>query len=324
MRTIGAMVVAAGLALAGTAGAEPRMVDRVAAVVNDDMITLSEVHERAAPELMRLEQEGLASSERRRAALKNALDDLIADRLLAAEQKALAIEVTDQEVEYAIDDVRKQNRMDPETFERALMAQGHSMKAYREKMRKDLAAMKLIGMKVRSKIKVSEEDIKAEYARMAREMESEFEVRARHIVIQVPKDADEKVEQAARERAAELARRARDGEDFVELAKKHSEGSSRENGGDIGFFKRGDMVGAFEKVAFSLQPGEISDPVRTPFGYHVIQVVERRAGKAPPIEQVHDELRERLTRIQMQRQTEQYVDELRRQAVVEVKIADLK
>ena len=190
MRTIGAMVVAAGLALAGPAGAEPRMVDRVAAVVNDDMIALSEVHERAAAELMMLEQEGQASTERRRAALKNALDDLIADRLLTAEEKALAIEVTDQEVEYAIDDVRKQNRMDPETFERALMAQGHSMSAYREKMRKDLAAMKLIGMKVRSKIKVSEEDIKAEYARMSRELETEFEVRARHIVIQVPKDAD--------------------------------------------------------------------------------------------------------------------------------------
>jgi peptidyl-prolyl cis-trans isomerase SurA len=324
MRTIGAMVVAAGLVLAGPAGAEPRMVDRVAAVVNDDMIALSEVHERAAAELMMLEQEGLASTERRRAALKNALDDLIADRLLTAEEKALAIEVTDQEVEYAIDDVRKQNRMDPETFERALMAQGHSMSAYREKMRKDLAAMKLIGMKVRSKIKVSEEDIKAEYARMSRELETEFEVRARHIVIQVPKGADEKVEQQARERAADLTRRARGGEDFVELAKKHSEGSSREDGGDIGFFKRGDMVGAFEKVAFSLKPGEISDPVRTPFGFHVIQVVERRAGKVPPIEQVHDELQERLTRVQMQRQTEQYVEELRRQAVVDVKIADLK
>ena len=324
MRTIAAMVVAAGLALTAPAGAEPRMVDRVAAVVNDDMITLSEVHERAAPELMRLEQEGKASTERRRAALKHALDDLIADRLLTVEQQALNIEVGDQEVDYAIEDVRKQNRMDEVTFERALMAQGQTMSAYREKMRKDLAAMKLIGMKVRSKIKVSEEDIKAEYARLAREQETEFEVHARHIVIQVPKDADEKAEAEARERATALTLRARAGEDFVELAKKHSEGSSRDEGGDIGFFKRGDMVGAFEKVAFSLKPGEISDPVRTPFGYHVIQLVERRAGKVPPLAEVRDELQERLTRTQMQRQTEQYVEELRRQAVVEVKIPELK
>ena len=74
----------------------------------------------------------------------------------------------------------------------------------------------------------------------------------------------------------------------------------------------------------ALAPGQLSDPVRTPFGVHLIQVVERRAGKVPPIEQVHDELQERLTRVQMQRQTEQYVEELRRQAVVDVKIADLK
>lgn len=306
-------------AVAGT-----RALDRVAAVVNEEMIPLSEVYQRAGPEIARLERDGMLNDERKQGALKRSLDDLIAEKLLAADEKASNIEVTDQEIDLAIEDVRKQNNMDAATFERALVSQGTSVTAYREKMKRDLGSMKLIGMKVRSKIKVADEDVKAEYARRAKAEESDFEVHARHIVIQVAKGASPAQEEAARKRAEELTRRARAGEDFVELAKKHSEGPSKADGGDVGFFKRGEMVGSFDKAAFALKPGEISDPVRSPFGWHVIQVVERRAGAPKPFEQVREELRDRLWREQMQRHTEQYVADLRKQAQVDVKVAELK
>jgi peptidyl-prolyl cis-trans isomerase SurA len=83
-------------------------------------------------------------------------------------------------------------------------------------------------------------------------------------------------------------------------------------------------VGAFDKVAFTLKPGEISEPVRSPFGWHVIQVVERRASATKPFEQVREELRDRLWREQMQRHTEQYVAELRKRALVDVKVPEMK
>jgi peptidyl-prolyl cis-trans isomerase SurA len=306
------------------AAAGTRALDRVAAVVNEEMIPLSEVYQRAGPEIARLERDGMLNDERKQGALKRSLDDLIAEKLLAADEKASNIEVTDQEIDLAIEDVRKQNNMDAATFERALVSQGTSVTAYREKMKRDLGSMKLIGMKVRSKIKVADEDVKAEYARRAKAEESDFEVHARHIVIQVAKGASPAQEEAARKRAEELMRRARAGEDFVELAKKHSEGPSKADGGDVGFFKRGEMVGSFDKAAFALKPGEISDPVRSPFGWHVIQVVERRAGAPKPFEQVREELRDRLWREQMQRHTEQYVADLRKQAQVDVKVAELK
>jgi len=304
--------------------APPRVLDRVAAMVNEEMIPLSEVYQHAAPEIARLEREGTLSEERKQAALKRALDDLIADKLLVAEEKAASVEVTEQEVDFAVEDVKKQNNMDAATFERALAAQGTAMAAYREKMRRDLAAMKLIGLKVRSKIKIADEDVKAEYARRSKLEEADFEVHARHIVIQVPKSATKPQEEEARKRAEELSRRARAGEDFVALAKKHSEGPSKAEGGDVGFFKRGEMVGAFDKVAFTLKPGEISEPVRSPFGWHVIQVVERRASATKPFEQVREELRDRLWREQMQHHTEQYVAELRKRALVDVKVPEMK
>ncbi len=318
------LMLALSLGATPARAASNRVLDRVAAVVNEEMIPLSEVYQRAAPEIARLERDGMLTEEHKQGALKRSLDELIADRLLAADEKASNIEVTDQEIDLAIEDVRKQNNMDAQAFERALTSQGTTVAAYREKMRKDLGSMKLIGMKVRSKIKVADEDVKAEYARRAKVEESDFEVHARHIVIQVPKGATPEQEEAARKRAQELTRRARAGEDFVELAKKHSEGPSKAEGGDVGFFKRGEMVGAFDKAAFALKPGEISEPVRSPFGWHVIQVVERRAGAAKPFEQVREELRDRLWREQMQHHTEQYVADLRKQAQVDVKVAELK
>ncbi len=327
IRACGAAAVGLSLLVAGgVARAEPELVDRVAAVVNEDVITLSDVYERAWPMMQRLQQEanpsGISESKRREI-LRAALDDLIADRLLAAEQKALNIEVSDQELEYAIDDVRRQNTMDQRTFEQALMSQGQTMETYRDRLRKDLAAMKLIGLKVRSKTKVSDEDVKAEYARRAKLDSADVEVRARHIVIQVPKGSDAAAEEEARQRALALAERARKGEDFVELAKNFSEGPSKEDGGDVGFFKKGDMVAAFEKAAFALEVGGVSDPVRTPFGWHVIKLEEKRAGPAKPFEQVREELKDRLFKEQMQRHTEAYVDELRRQAIIDVKMPEL-
>jgi len=127
-----------------------------------------------------------------------------------------------------------------------------------------------------------------------------------------------------KKRAEDLAKRARSGEDFAELAKKYSEGPSRADGGDVGFFKRGEMVAAFDRAVFALKDGEVSDPVRTPFGWHVIKALERRTAKPKPFEQVKDEIRDHLWREQMQRQTEQYVEELRKQAAVDVKMPDLK
>jgi peptidyl-prolyl cis-trans isomerase SurA len=322
LKILGAALLA--LALPSLAQAGPKVVDRVAAVVNEEMIPYSEVEQRAATELAALEAEGHTTPEKTRDALRHALDEIIADRLLVAEEKNASIEVTDQEVDYAIDDVRKQNSMDAATFERALMSKGQTMTGFRDKMRRDLSAMKLIGQKVRAKVKVTDEDVKAEYTRQSHADEADVEVHARHIVVQVPKDASKDVEQATFKRAEALAKRARAGEDFAELAKKNSEGPSKAEGGDVGFFKRGEMVGAFDKVAFSLKPGEISDPVRSPFGWHVILVVERRAGAPKPFEQVKDDVRDKLWREAMQRQTEQYVAELRKQATVDIKVPELK
>ena len=240
----------AGLVLlsiwAATASAE--LVDRVAAVVNKDIIAFSEVQARANPELQRAKNETDAKKrgEMRDAALKRALDVLIGEKLMEAQLQELALDVGDGEIDQGIDDVRKTNKLEPEQFEKLLMQEGYTMATYRQFMKKALGQRKLINLKVRSKVKVSDEDVKAEYAKIARMESEDAEVHARHLLVQVAGNATPEQIEAARVKAVALAEEARKPSvNFIELAKKKSEGPSAADGGDLGFFRRGVMVPEF-------------------------------------------------------------------------------
>src|SRR4051812_13010234 len=150
------------------------LVDRVAAVVNKDIVALSEVEARAAPELQKIANDAdpARRASGRKDALKRALDTLIGEKLMEAQLRELNIDVNDAEVDLAIDDVKRQNNIDGAQFEQLLGTEGYSMSSYRAFMKKHLARLKLVNLKVRSKVKVSEEDLKAEFQRSAK-LESE-------------------------------------------------------------------------------------------------------------------------------------------------------
>jgi peptidyl-prolyl cis-trans isomerase SurA len=306
-----------------SASAHAELVDRIAAVVNRDIIALSEVEARAAPDLQRIraEPDPKKRSEQRDQALKRSLEGLIGEKLMEAQLRELNIDVSDAEVDLGIEDVKKQNGIDGDQFEKLLMQEGYTLTTYRQFMKKHLARLKLINLKVRSKVKVSDEDVKAEYAKVAKMDSEDAEVHARHLLVQVsPKATADQVE-AARKKAVALADEARrPGVDFIELAKKKSEGPSAADGGDLGFFRRGVMVPEFERAAFSLPIGGISDPIRTKFGWHVIKVEERRAVSSKTFDEMKEQIRGRLLQLQLEKYTEQYVQELKAQAVVEEKL----
>jgi peptidyl-prolyl cis-trans isomerase SurA len=318
------MALLAAAALVGLAGvARAELVDRVAAVVDEQIITLSEVEQRAAPELRQAfnERDPSKRNALRKAALEGALEGLIAEKLLEREMDELGIAVTDQEVELGIEDVRRQNNFTPEQFAQALAQEGYSVAGYKQFMKKHLRRMKLLNLKVRSRVKVSDKDLKAEYDRWARLEQADPEVHARHILVRVARDAPAKEVEEALARARAIAEEARKpGADFAQLAREKSEGPSREDGGDLGFFKRGMMLPDFDKVAFHLPEGAVSDPVRTHFGFHVIKVEARRNQPVASFEEMKPQLQENVLRNQQERFTEQYVKELRQKARVEIRI----
>jgi hypothetical protein len=132
---------------------------------------------------------------------------------------------------------------------------------------------------------ITDDELRDLYA----EQEIGLEVRARHILLTMPTDATPAVRDSIRNLAQELRQRAAAGEDFAELARRYSQDGSAQQGGDLSFFGRGQMMAPFEQAAFALQPGEISDVVETPLGLHVIKVEDRRQ---PPFEEIVDGFRE--------------------------------
>jgi len=299
------------------------LVDRVAAVVNNEIITLSEVEKRAAPELTRIDQEtsGPDRAQKRASVMKKVLDALIDERLVDNELRELKVTISDKDVDAAVDDVKKSYNLNDEQLQQAVGREGYTMAEYRESMRKQIGRYKLISEKVRKNVKVSDADVQTEYDRMTRTEGEDYEVHVRHILIAVPRNASAEQVDTARRKALAVAEEARKpGVDFAALARKRSEGSSSSDGGDLGFFKRGTMVPEFERVAFTLKSGEVSDPVRTQFGWHVLKLEEIRKLGVKPLSDVRPEIEERLRRQQAERLTSQYMETLRNAAVVEKKI----
>jgi len=143
-----------------------------------------------------------------------------------------------------------------------------------------------------------EAEVRALYDERSETYAAPEEVHARHILVAADRDAEEAEVEAARQKAEALLERLRGGEDFAELARAESgDPGSKQKGGDLGFFPRGRMVAPFEEVAFRLEPGALSEPVRSDFGFHLIRVEERRAAVTRSFEEVREELaRELLTR----------------------------
>jgi len=188
-------------------------------------------------------------------------------------------------------------------------------------VRGQVSRLKLIQQKVRTRVKVTEQDIRAEYDKYVKLQQDDPEVHARQIVVQVDRSASAEQVETARQKAQAIAEEARKpGVDFAALAKEKGQGASAREGGDLGYFKRGVMLPEFERVAFKLKPGEVSDPVRTQYGWHVIKVEEFRDASIKSYEQMKDTLREQLSRAQLEKATQAYVQELRQAAVIDVKI----
>lgn len=147
----------------------------------------------------------------------------------------------------------------------------------------------------KSRVHITDEDVRRYYEENPSEFFSPEKVEARHILLKVPPDADEAAVEAARQEAAAIRAQAVAGEDFAELAQSVSEGPSRNQGGYLGFFERGRMVKPFEEAAFALQAGEISAPVRTDFGWHIIKVETHQAAETLPFDASQDKIRGLLT-----------------------------
>ena len=146
-------------------------------------------------------------------------------------------------------------------------------------------------------------------------------VKASHILISVPETADAAAKAAGQDQGRADSQGVKAGKDFAALAKQHSQDpGSAVNGGDLGFFQQGQMVGPFNDVAFSLKPGAISDLVETQFGYHIIRVAEKQPARTVPLEEVRPQIEQYLQNRNRETETQAFVKALRAKGKVEILI----
>ena len=295
--------------------AEAKTLDRVACVVNDQVIALSEVEARA--QILRSQMPTASHA----TLMREATEALVAEKLFDRALAEMAIDVAPNEVELTLQGVMQQNGFTTEEqLREAVERQGLDWGEYRETIRKQLAQMKLLRVRVGSRVKVSEDEVKRRYAELAAAEKGEEELNANHLLVPVKQDASPGEVEAARKRAEELAEKGRE---LGKLADAATKVDYQVDGGDLGWFRRGELLAELEKAAWQLQKGEISEPVRTRFGWHVVEVADRRSAPPVPFEEVAEKLREALYREEMDEQTRRYVDELRRAAVITYPVAEL-
>lgn len=206
------------------------------------------------------------------------LDVLIADRILILELQKKNLSISDEEVQAKLEKTIEQYG-GIEQFEQMIASYGYTMDSIKKDLRTNLAATKLLG----DQITVAEEDIKSFFEQNKAYFDQPEQVEASHILV----DSEEK----AKEVKAKLAA----GGDFAALAKEYSKDeSNKDNGGQLGFFGKGDMVKEFEDAAFALEIGKISELVKTEYGYHIIKVTNKKAAKAATIEESREQIKEQL------------------------------
>jgi parvulin-like peptidyl-prolyl isomerase len=313
-----AIVLVAALASVAPAA---KLVDRVVAVVNDEIITESELDQMAAPYL-RGDPESADGKKAWEEAKHKALDQMIEMRLVLDQAKELKLSVTTEEVERAIEEVKRQNKIeDDNAFAEALKSQGFSMEAYRKNLRKQILQLKVLNTAVRARVNVSDDEVRAFYQQNERQMAGEKTAHLRQILVAVAQDAPVAEVEAKRKTATKLLEQARAGRSFVELAKASSDDDlTKAEGGDLGWLGHGVLVEPLEEVVAGMDPGDLRGPIRTSRGFHLLQLVERKAGDLKPFDEVKEQLRRQLYEQQVDKATQSWIRELRKKAHVDVRL----
>jgi len=238
--------------------------------------------------------------------------------------KTLGIEVTEAQIDGAIEDVKKRNNLSDEVLKQALAAEGMTITAYRARLRKDFENHLLIAAKVQNRVKVTDDDVRGYYQSHLAEFSGDEQAKLRLILLQVPAGAPPSEDARVKATGEALLARLAAGEDFADLARQVSQGPGAASGGDLGWVKKGTMPIDLERVAFVLAPGQNSGLVRAKTGWIILKADDRRAANAPPIEEVRDRIREKIGNQQAETYRKQYIQELKNEALIELKIPELE
>lgn len=298
----------------------PAQLPAVVARVNGEAITKSDFEH--AIKNLETRAGGPVPADRKNEVYRGVLDQLIGYKLLTQEAAARKVTISDAEVDTGVSQIRGQFPTQ-EAFDKAIAEQGMTLAKVKEQTRADLLITKVLQAEIESKIAVGDKEISDFYGQNKEKFAEGAAVRAAHILIRVAENADAKAKADARAKIDGILKRVKagNGADFAKIATETSEDpGSKPNGGDLGFFTKGQMVPAFEAAAFALPVNGISDVVETPFGFHVIKVIEQRGAQTVALDTVKAQIKDYLIQQQRQEKAQAFVDQLKSKGKVEILI----
>jgi len=287
-----------------------------AAVVNEAVVTWEEFDRAVVWAEQRFARSGKTLNDSQMAEIKkDVLEKLVERELLHQESQKKGFNVEAAEVSEQLSRLRSQYASEAE-FKRALNMMGFVETNLESQIKGRMEIQRFVNDQIAKKITIPEKDIRASYDSHLNFFKRPENVRASHILIKVDPQADESQRAEALKEIEMIKKKLAKGEKFAALAKVYSQGPSSVKGGDLGYFGRGQMVESFETAAFALKPGEVSDVVKTNFGYHIIKVFDKKPKTTVPYEEARDSIAQYLKNQKIQKQVNQYVDELKKKAVI--------
>jgi peptidyl-prolyl cis-trans isomerase C len=243
------------------------------------------------------------------------LENLIAREVLYQKSKAEEIKVDEAMLDEHMATLKQQFPSEDE-FKKTLGEMGLSEAGLRSDFERAKAIEQLLDEEVSKKIVISDEETKKYYAENPAMFKHPEQVRASHILITVDPKAEDSAKAASRAKLEAVQARLKQGEDFAALAKEVSQCPSASKGGDLGYFRQGQMVEPFEKAAFALKPGEVSDIVETQFGYHLIKVADHKPETVVGYDEIKERIAEHLKQDRLKDEIDRYVDTLKQEAKI--------
>ncbi|RJQ47419.1 MAG: hypothetical protein C4538_05220 [Nitrospiraceae bacterium] len=294
------------------------MLDRVVAVVNDEVITWSELRGVIALEggkyLENIPED--RKDEAMKELEKNFLSTLIDMKLQLQEARRAGMSVSDSEITGAIKDIKKKYNLTDEDLLNSLQAEGMNMDEYRSRLGDQILLSKVVNFEIKTNIVITDREIEHYYEANKDKLSTKEKRRIRQIFLAAPKDSS--LKGALEAKAQEILQKIRSGEDFSKVAEGASEDKSRQFGGDLGYITRGSALKEIEDAAFSLNVGEVSKPFWSPAGLHIIKVEEKT--EAEGLDNVKDRIKGLLFQKAFEEKYSEWITGLKEKAYIETKL----
>ncbi|MCA1793198.1 MAG: SurA N-terminal domain-containing protein [Desulfobacteraceae bacterium] len=307
------LVVLAGICLLGAGSfvsAKEEIVDRIVAIVNDDIITLSQLNKETRPYRERIAATDRSRSDKEQmiqSLEQDILDKLIDQALTRQEAARYNISVSDDDVMTAMENFKKTNNLDQEGLEKGLEAEGITLEQYQERIREDILQSMLINRAVRSKVIITQEDIAAYYEKNADAFQGEKKYHLRNILMDTKQGIQEVVSQLEKNQLT-----------FAKAARQYSMASNAEEGGDLGIFDVDNFSEIIRDAVLPLEKKEFSRVIQTGSRYQVIYVEDILASGGKTLEQAADEIQDILYREQVEQKFADWIASLKKNAHIKI------